>query len=331
MSLQNSQHDIIMRSYEQKQLHNQDILLQHYKEVYETIPTFKELEDSISFLSVRQARKLLNGDDHALHALREDIRSLHEKKAALLIEHGYPADYLEPVYECNLCHDTGYIGNEKCSCFKKATIELLYKQSNLLEILNRENFNTFSLNYYSDNFVDKKTGKTSLTTMRELLALCHHFADNFGDEFNNLFLYGDPGVGKTFLSHCIAKELIDKAFSVIYFSAFDLFDIFESSKFQKENDAILINSYIFNCDLLIIDDLGTELTNAFTASQLFLCLNERLVNRRATIISTNLDPVALSERYSQRVFSRITSNYKIRKLIGDDIRIKKKLMNREGI
>lgn len=331
MALKNTQHDMIMRSYEQKRLRSQNLLLQRYKEIYETIPEFKELENSISLLSVRQAKKLLDGDEKALDTLHEELDVLIRRKSALLTANGYPADYLEEIYECPLCKDTGYIDNKKCACFKKAAIELLYAQSNLKEILQKENFNTFSLEYYSDCYVDPKTGRTALATIKEALQTCHNFVDCFGEEFNNLFLYGDTGVGKTFLSNCIAKELIDKTYSVIYFTSFELFDIFEKSKFGRDEDAASMNSHIFDCDLLIIDDLGTELPNSFTTSQLFLCLNERLLRKKSTIISTNLALDTFSEYYSQRTFSRITSNYKILKLIGDDIRIKKKLMNREVI
>jgi len=329
VALTNAQHDLIMRSYEEKQLRNQTILLQHYKEIYEKIPEIKELENSISFLSVQQAKKLLDGDEGALDQLRTQIYELRTKKSLLLRNGGYPADYLEEVYECPLCKDTGYIGSKKCACFKKAAIELLYAQSNLKEILQRENFSTFRLDYYSDNYTDPRTGRTSLATMKEAFAVCRQFADNFGEEPRNLFLYGDTGVGKTFLSNCIAKELIDRTYSVIYFTAFELFDIFEKSKFGKDNAAEAMNAHIFDCDLLIIDDLGTELPNSFTISRLFLCLNERMLRKKSTIISTNLSLDTFVEYYSERTFSRITSNYKMLKLIGDDIRIKKKLMNRE--
>ena len=142
-------------------------------------------------------------------------------------------------------------------------------------------------------------------------------------------LRGDTGVGKTFLSDCIAKELIDRSYSVIYLSSFDLFDILAKSKFEKDDAADQMNHHIFDCDLLIIDDMGTELANSFTVSQLFLCLNERLLHHKSTIISTNLSLESLVEIYSERTFSRITSNYTLLKLTGDDIRIKKKLMYRE--
>jgi len=148
------------------------------------------------------------------------------------------------------------------------------------------------------------------------------FVRNFDKNFENLFLYGDTGVGKTFLSHCIAHELLKSAHCVLYFSAFDLFDLLAGNIFSKK-DKSTEDELIYDCDLLIIDDLGTELTNSFVSSQLFLCINERIMRRKSTIISTNLKLENFSETYSERTFSRIASNYQMVKLIGKDIRIQK--------
>ena len=330
MALSNSQYDTIMRAYEQKQLNTRNLMDKRYQTVYEQLPELKTLHQTISSLSVRQARKLLEGDEQALLELREQIQKFSAQGKQLLLSAGFPADYLEPVYECNDCKDTGYINNEKCHCFQKAIIDLLYTQSNMKHILAKENFDTFSFSYYSENHTDPKTGTSSLANMKKAYLTARNFVDNFGSDFANLFLYGDTGVGKTFLSNCIAKELIDKSYSVIYLSAFELFDTFAKSRFQKDDAADQMNEHILDCDLLIIDDLGTELTNSFSVSQFFLCLNERLLRRKSTIISTNLSLESLVNIYSERTFSRITSNYTILKLTGDDIRIKKKLMNREG-
>ncbi|MFR5507250.1 MAG: ATP-binding protein, partial [[Ruminococcus] torques] len=149
-------------------------------------------------------------------------------------------------------------------------------------------------------------------------------------EFNNLFFYGSVGVGKTFLSTCIAREIMEREFSVLYFSAPQLFSVLTQTKFDRNDvDSKNMNDYIFNCDLLIIDDLGSEYTNAFIAAQFFTCINERLIHKKSTIISTNLSLESLANLYTERSFSRITSSYALLKIIGDDIRIKKKLKNRE--
>lgn len=330
MALTNSQYDAIMRTYEQRRLRNHDIQTRRYEEIYRRIPQIQDIDRLISEYSLQQARKLLEGDATALEASRREIRDLSAKKAQLLSASGYPADYLEPVYTCADCQDTGYAGNQKCHCFQKAIIDLLYTQSNLKEVLQRENFDTFSLDFYSANYIDKITGQTSLEMAKHALRICRHFTDTFADEFQNLLFYGDTGIGKSFLSNCIAKELMDRAYSVIYFTASELFGVFAKSAFDRDADAGNTESLIHTCDLLIIDDLGTELGNSFTVSQLFICLNERILRKKSTIISTNLSLNDVKSIYSERIFSRISSNFTFIKLAGDDIRLKKKLMNREA-
>lgn len=325
MALKNSQYDMIIREYQKKQLqtrHDQDARI---REAYEKVPALREIDDQISSISVARGRQLLSGDSDALDGLKEDISRLSDRRLELLMENGFPKDYLLPRYTCPDCQDTGFANNHKCHCFKQAVIDMLYTQSNLKEILSKENFSNFSYDYYSDQLVNPSTGLSSLATMRKNMADCEEFIRTFDTEFKNLFFYGDTGVGKTFLSHCIAKELIDTTHSVIYFSAFELFDVFAKSTFEKEEEAQNIHPYIFDCDLLIIDDLGTELTNSFVSTQLFLCINERLNRKKSTIISTNLPINTFADTYSERVFSRITSNYMMMKLFGDDIRIQKKL------
>lgn len=328
MALTNSQYNQLMRIYEQEQLNNENRLRKHFEEVYSKIPELKAIDDSISRLSLKQARKLLDGDDSALTALKEDLHLLFGRKRELLNMSGYPEDYLELHYTCPDCKDTGYVGSQKCHCFKKAIIDLLYTQSNLQEILEKENFDTCSLEYYSTNHIDSLTGRSSLDAMKTAVKACREFTDTFSSEFRNILIYGDTGVGKTFLTHCVAKELIENSFSVIYFTASQLFDIFAKSTFEKDTDAEIDYEHIYDCDLLIIDDLGTEFTNSFTTSQLFICLNERILRRKSTLISTNLALDDIKNIYSERVFSRITSAYTVLRLTGDDIRIQKKLLNR---
>lgn len=324
MPLNNSQYDEIIREYDARQLSNQRILEARTKDVYERLPRLKEIDDAIASCSVAQAKRLLDGDTAALGELRSQIASYREEKASLLSSCGFPANYFEPVYTCPDCKDTGFVNGRRCHCFEQAAINLVYTQSNLKEILKKENFTTFSYDYYSDKDVNPATGLSSLATVQDAVAKCQDFIKSFDDTFSNLYLYGDTGIGKTFLSNCVAKELMDTGHSVIYFTAFQLFDILSKGVFKKDADAIAAHQNIFNCDLLIIDDLGTELTNSFTTSQLFLCLNERILRRKSTIISTNLGMNQLADIYSERVLSRISSNYTLIKLFGADIRILKK-------
>lgn len=325
MALSNTQYDEIVRQYNARQLHNQHIVETRIAEVYSQNARLQEIDDTISSCSISQAKKLLEGDSCALSDLKQQIASLKEEKAALLCALGYPKDYFTPPYHCKDCRDTGYINNKRCHCFKQAAIDLVYTQSNIKNILATENFTHFSYDYFSDEQKDPATGLSSLAGMQRAVRESHCFIDAFDDSFQNLFFYGDTGVGKTFLSNCIAKELLDSGHSVIYFTAFGLFDIFQKNVFDKNTDAIAAHQNIFDCDLLIIDDLGTEMSNSFTVSQLFLCLNERLLRKKSTIISTNLSMNQLADTYSERTFSRVFSNYTMIKLFGDDIRIKKKL------
>lgn len=331
MALKNSQYYSIMRKYEEIRLKNHDLLNARREEVYEKLPEFKSLDESISVLSVRYGKKLLNGDESALSSLKEELETLRNSKEKLLISAGFPEDYLEPVYNCRDCKDTGYIGNRKCHCFKQAVINLLYEQSNIKEFPAEASFDHFRLDFYPSALYDKTTGRSARAMMEDTLKICRRFVDTFGKEYRNLFFYGSVGVGKTFLSTCIAREIMEKEFSVVYFSAPQLFNTLARTKFDKDDtDAKNMTDNIYNCDLLIIDDLGSEYTNTFISAQFFTCINERLIHRKSTIISTNLSLESIADLYTERSFSRITSSYALLKIIGDDIRIRKKLEHREG-
>ena len=322
MPLQNYQYDTIMREYNRRQARNRRVQEEHLAEAYGKIPRLREIDEEVATLSARKARALISRQETGIEDLRNDIALLSQERTALLLSSGYPADYLEMSYTCPLCQDTGYIGSQKCTCFRKAEIELLYTQSNLKEILEKENFDHFSFDFYSDTITNDSTGLTEREIARRAYNLAREFIADFDNSFQNLFFYGDTGVGKTFLSHCIAHDLLDSAHCVLYFSAFELFDFLASSAFSRSSDAP-DDEPIFDCDLLIIDDLGTELTNSFVSSQLFLCINERIMRKKSTIISTNLKLEDLSATYSERTFSRIASNYQMTKLVGKDIRIQK--------
>ncbi|MBQ6844270.1 MAG: ATP-binding protein [Agathobacter sp.] len=326
MALTNAQYDEIMRGYQTRQLKNRRITQERLETVYKQLPQLKVIQDGISSASVTAARCRLTDDPSGYETAMKEIDTLKKEKADLLNTLGYTADYFEPIYTCKTCKDTGYVNGEKCSCFKQATIDVVYSQSNIKEILARENFSTFSYKYYSDEDINPVTRLSSLDTAKRAVAECKHFIEDFDNKPKNILFYGDTGVGKTFLSNCVAKELLEKGYSVIYFTAFQFFDILSKGVFQKDADAIAAHQNIYDCDLLIIDDLGTEFANAFTSSQLFLCVNERILRNKSTIISTNLNMSDLAEMYSERVPSRITSNYTVIKLFGDDIRIQKRRM-----
>ena len=327
MPLTNSQYDEIMRTYQQQQLKNRHYVEAHQNELYQKIPALKDIDDEISSVSIASAFSSLTNASSALDetdSLNKTIASLSKKKASLLKKFGYPADYLIPPYRCFDCQDTGYINGRPCHCLKQAEINLIYRQSHLEDVLQKENFNTFSLSVYSDKNTDPSLSKTARENARYALQVCQSFCENFKKDGGNILLYGDTGTGKTFLTHCIAGALMSQSFSVIYFTAYQIFGIFEKVAFGHDKSIGGDYENIFSCDLLIIDDLGTEMNNAFTASQLFLCLNERLLRHKSTVISTNLTLRRISESYSERTFSRISSQFTLIKLFGEDIRIKKK-------
>ncbi len=323
MALTNAQYDQILHQYEMKQLNSRRQVERKLAYVYEHIPGYRDLEDAVAAISVAQGKKLLAGDNDAMEDLRDALAELSGRKAQLLEDAGLPADYLAPVYECPDCKDTGYIDGQKCHCFKQSMISLLYEQCNIPEMLQTENFNNLSYEYYEGE---------DLARFKNAVNTCRNFVKNFNSDYHNLFFYGTVGTGKSFLSGCVAKELIESGHSVIYFSATGLFDLLSKNSFDYKNREELRETYadLYQCDLLIIDDLGTELTNQFVTSQLFALLNERHMGKKATIISTNLSLEELRNRYSERIFSRITSHYEICKLSGQDIRMyKKRLMNRK--
>lgn len=325
MALKNDQYNQILREYDNRKLKNKHELDLRIKEAYSLIPELKGLADEIISLSARSGRMALRGDDSGLSTLKDQLTDLKARKIELLLSHNLPADYLDMQYHCSKCNDTGYMGNEKCNCLKQSIADLMYSESNIKTILSRENFSKFSFHYYSDDYVDEGVGLSPLSNMQKVVASCKTFIKHFENKHDNLLLLGNTGVGKTFLANCIAKELLDRGNTVIYLTAFRLFDILEKHKFRKEEDHLNNASnqfdYILDCDLLIIDDLGTEFYNSFTNSQLYLIINERLLRKKSTVISTNLSLSDINLNYSERVYSRIISCYQIHRIVGEDIRL----------
>lgn len=322
MALSNLQYESIIRGYEQTRDLNRRLLEERREAVYKQIPAFEKLEASVGSIALAHTRSLLEGNDAAVKELHTSLTEITERKRILLREAGLPEDYLEPIFTCPHCKDTGYVTGsdglkEKCQCFRRQELALLYEQSNIQDMVSKENFSTLSYEYYQGE---------DLARFQRAVQIAHGFVESFGRSYENLFFYGTVGTGKSFLSGCIARELLSNSHSVIYFSSSGLFDTLARYSFDTKSKETLYNFYkdLYNCDLVIIDDLGTEVTNSFVASQLFACLNERHLRKKACIISTNLSLEELRDRYSDRVFSRITSNYTLCKLTGPDVRMYKK-------
>lgn len=321
MGLSNSQYQAILREYDRIQAEERAKREERVEEVYQKIPELKTLNLASgklaleSYLSIREKK-----DSKLLDSLSESIEKLKAKKLRLLRKYGFSDDYMELRYRCDLCKDTGFVDGKKCRCFNDKVRKLLYEKSNIQKILERENFGTFSYKYFDDEHIEKEIGTTVRKYMEDIVEFCKDFVDNFPSKHENIIFIGNTGVGKTFLSNCITRELIDRYYSVIYLSAAELFEYIARAKMEDDMFAKEINEHILEDDVLIIDDLGTELVNTFTSTQLFYIINHRINTEKSTIISTNLSIKLLRDNYSDRIVSRLLNSYDIIKLYGEDIR-----------
>ena len=316
-----------LRSYERKR--DQAIFDQkaRQKEIYDQIPRIKEIDNEISktgFLSYKAILQNSESYEEKLIEIKSEMNKLAQEKAVLMTENNFPIDYLDISFGCEKCKDTGFSENgNKCSCLKQHLIKRAYKMSNLDNLLEKENFKTFNINIFSDEPFEGES-LTPRQGILEILQVCEGFCINF-DQRNeeNLLLYGTTGLGKTFMSNCIAKNLLDQGKIVIYQTAFNILDIISKHKFKSNsNDHINDMEYelLFEADLLIIDDLGTELANSFTNTEIFNIVNSRLIKGQKTIISTNLAPMEIANVYTDRIFSRLFSQFTPLKFFGPDLR-----------
>lgn len=310
MSLTNAQYEQIMREYDS--MHRNALLDRDKRIEYinKHVDGYKELSAAISSLTLEHTKRSLSGDKAALSELKGLIAELSSQKEALLIANGYSKDYLNPIFSCSDCNDTGYIGNEKCHCFKQKIVSLLYDKSNIGNMMDNVSFDMLSEKYYKgDDLVNFKDSKQKAM----------NFTFNFDTDYKNLLIYGTVGVGKSLLSSCIANELLAKGKSVIYFSSASLFDELSKSTFEKSYGRDTLDN-IYNCDLLIIDDLGTEMLSSFVVSSFFSLLNERSLRRKPIVISTNLSLETIRDKYTDRTFSRIYGGFTFCNMTGSDIR-----------
>lgn len=322
MALENIQYDEIMQEYDRRRHRSRRLQEERREQAYRLVPRLKEIQNTIASLSAGRIHALLgkgSRDDNAVY--QKKLEALAKERTTLLTASGFPPDYLEMPFHCPLCRDTGYTDNGRCVCFQKLASDLFCRQYGLEAILEKENFELFSFSCYSDKITDKSTGKTPREHARIAVEMAQEFIMQFGNDTSGLFIYGDTGVGKTFLSHCIAHEILKKAYGVLYFPAYDFFSLLAAETFDRESENGDILEYVLNCDLLILDDLGTELTNNFVSSRLFQVVNERILRKKPAVISTNLALESFPGLYSTRTFSRIIQNYKFINLIGEDIRI----------
>jgi DNA replication protein DnaC len=299
-------------------------LQQRRAEIEQKLPEVLDLERLIGKLCVElsmSALKAIDNREAYVKQLKERITDLRMRKTELLVSNGFSQDYLSIHYRCSKCKDTGYIGSTKCTCYRQKLVRLHYKDSELSEILRENNFDNFNMDYYSAKRIGEEP-ESPRKNIEKILSKVLGFIKNFSSTKDNLLFYGNSGTGKTYLSHCIAKELLDKGHFVVYRTAEELIQNLRKIRFEN-NEAL--EQQLLDCDLLIIDDLGTEQINDFSKTELFNILNKRLLRQKKILVSTNYSLKELVSIYSERITSRLLGNFNLCKFYGEDIRVTKNL------
>ena len=282
------------------------------KKAYEKCPELLKIDNQINQFGYESMRKILSGASEK--DVKKQMDELIKERKKIIKDNKINPDYNKPFYECKICNDTGYDSeNNLCECFKKELTKKEYENSQLGKMLNDASFDNFIIDYYDDKETAKEAKKAAID-----------FCKNFDNKGYNLFFYGQTGLGKTFLSSIIAKNLLDSGKTVIYERATKMFSLYDDYKFKDYSLKEDVDK-LYNCDLLVIDDLGTEFLTKNGVAFLFDLINDRLINNKKIIINTNLEISQFSENYTVRLTSRIYENFKIFGFKGEDIRIKKLL------
>lgn len=308
---------------EDRRRQNEINLEKRRHEVFEKVPRIAEIEKQITKKNLERIRNLVH--DANTDKITAEIEVLEKERDNLLEKNNFPLDYLEMKYHCDICKDTGVDGTKICSCRKKIKIEQLFENSEIEEILKRQNFDNFDLSLFRR---DRQNGEliSPYENMKEIKEELFEYATNFSDESLNLYLFGPVGTGKTFMINCIANEVLKDGHSVVYLTETDLVNEVLEYKYafsEKKSELRPRFDSIFNSDLLIIDDLGSNPINENSKSAVFEVINKRLVKKLPVIISSNLNTEQLRAKYDMRIYSRIVGEYFSRHFYGNDIRISK--------
>jgi len=328
MSLDGQILKIAADRYRENKIRREDTARRRLMRAYQELPRLREIDRSLRETMLTALERALRhgGDPEAeLHVIEAQNLKLQEERAALLKNNGYAPDEMDETPACALCDDTGYVNGVPCSCLMDIYRAVQREELSSLLLLGEETFDTFQLDYYDDTVRDTVTGETARQNMAYNYEVCLHYARRFGPQSPNLFLNGSTGLGKTFLSTSIAKTVSEKGFSVVYDTAASIFAKFEAAKFSRraEEDPDETRRYL-SCDLLILDDLGTEMTTSFTVSALYTLINTRLTAGKKTVVSSNYSLQDLRQKYSLQIMSRLEGEYDILTFYGTDIRILKK-------
>ena len=293
---------------------------QHLALAYEKVPRIREIDHELRVTMAKTAQAaFLSGSDgrDALLALREQNKGLQQERERLAREH-FEEGFLDDAPICAVCGGSGYVGTAMCQCLMELCRQEQKREVSILSG-SRDSFSHFELSYYPDR-PDPKYGVSPRTVMEKNLRDCRNYAASFSAKSENLLFSGNTGLGKTFLSGCIARTVADRGFSVAYETASRLFTKMERARFERDEQCRLETEGALAADLLILDDLGTEMTTAFVQSALYQIVNTRLMEKRSTIINTNLTPDKLAQRYTPQIASRIEGEYQLLAFVGEDIR-----------
>lgn len=300
-------------------------------EIYRRLPEVERIDRELRSTAAKIVLAAFESDgdpEEALEKLAAGNLALQRERGSLLAGAGYPYDYLDDTPQCAQCGDTGYLPDgAPCRCLMAYYAQEQNRRLSKLLDLGNQSFDTFSLKWYSAE-VWPEYGCSPLDNMKLVRAICEDYARAFPRCRGNLFFTGAPGLGKTFLSACIAREVSDRGFSVVYDTAGHIFQQFESGKFGRENPFEEdpdreIDRYL-NCDLLIMDDVGTEMLTSFVKSAFYRIVNDRLTAGRRTVLSTNLPLEDMGSRYGEAVLSRLRGEYQPLRFFGDDVRVLKR-------
>jgi len=323
----------VMKEYEQRLSKEKEDAAKRKEELYGKFPEFAQIDTALMSTSLKIMTEITRGGtglEERMEMLRKENKELQAARAEFLRQNGYPSDYTDIRYSCENCRDTGFKGTEMCECLKRELVMAGYESSGMKNLMKGQSFDTFSLDYYIN---DKKA---DLKTMKHNFEYCKKYAEDFPDtDHKNLIFTGDTGLGKTHLSTSIAKVVIDRGYDVVYTTAQDMFADFEYERFGNNsygNDSDELargTSKYFNCELLIIDDLGTEIANQFTIACLYNVVNTRMNKEKSMIINTNFSGEELRSRYSDRITSRLFGEFVPLKFSGNDIRMKKISQNKK--
>ncbi|MBO5757312.1 MAG: ATP-binding protein [Clostridia bacterium] len=311
----------IREEYSRKYLLVQEAATKRREEIHAILPAVREIDAQLADMGLRILQAALQSADYqaAVAQIEAQSRALEQKRAQVLEQNGFPADYTAPHYECRSCGDTGYVDYKMCDCMRKRLILAGYASSGIGTLMQTQSFANFSLDYY------KNDRMTHLLMQSNLERAVQYAATFHPAKSENLAMFGGTGLGKTHLSTAIAREVIEGGWDVVYVSCVDMFADYEAQRFGNSTGTPTgadLSRYT-DCDLLIIDDLGTELTNQFTTSCLYGLLNTRLNRHLPVILSTNLETEEFRKRYWDRITSRVLGNFTILPFKGTDIRRQK--------